>query len=345
MKINGKFLTTGIGSLPYIDAKKSVEKVLEFDIPFWPQLPKRSFRENMYSQFSQGLPGLVIDEKKRTIHVDGSRDLSEELAGIYEAYASEDYDSFGITEEFTEGLSAFIEMAKAHKIEYAKGHVTGPVSFGLGVADEKGRAIIYNDGLKEALVKLLEMKAVWQIDKLKEAARQIIIFIDEPYLTSFGSSFVNIKREDVISMLNSIIDGIHSKDSLAGIHCCGNTDWSVIAGTKVDIINFDAYLYADNLSLYSEDIERFLKRGGYLAWGIVPTSEAILKETGESLFKRLSLQIGNLEKKSIDRDLLISNSFLTPSCGMGTLSENLTEDIIAKLNELSSLAKQATLHF
>jgi len=57
------------------------------------------------------------------------------------------------------------------------------------------------------------------------------------------------------------------------------------------------------------------------------------------------LQIENLEKKSIDRDLIISNSLLAPSCGMGTLSENLTEDIIAKLNELSSLAKQATLHF
>jgi len=141
-------------------------------------------------------------------------------------------------------------------------------------------------------------------------------------------------------MLNSIIDGIHSKDSLAGIHCCGNTDWSVIAGTKADIINFDAYLYADNLSLYSEDIKRFLKRGGYLAWGIVPTSEDALKETSKSLFEKLSLHIENLEKKSIDRGLIISNSLLTPSCGMGTLSENLTEDVIAKLNKLSSLAKQ-----
>ena len=343
VKINGKFLTIGIGSLPYINAVKSVEQVFKaFDIPFWPQLPKRSFKENMYSQFSQGLPGLVLDEKKRVIYVDSSRDLSEGLAEIHEAYISKDYDSFGITEEFAEGFYAFIKTAKRYKPEYVKGHVTGPVSFGLGVTDEKGKSIIYDDSMRDAYIKLLEMKAVWQVDKLKTAAKKVIIFIDEPYLASFGSSFVNIKREDVILMLDSIIDRIHSKDAMAGIHCCGNTDWSVIAGTKVDIINFDAYLYADNLSLYSEDIKRFLKRGGYLAWGIVPTSEDALKETGESLFEKLSSQIENLEKKSIDRDLIISNSFLAPSCGMGTLSEELTEDILLKLADAAKLSKTLT---
>jgi len=340
MKIEGKFNTLGIGSLPYIDAVKSVETVFKgFDIPFWPQLPKRDFKENMYAQFSQGLPGLIVDEKKKTIHIDSSGDLSEKIAGVYEAYISGNLDRFGITREYAEGFYAFINAARKHKPSYAKGHITGPVSFGLGVTDEKGRSIIYNDGIKEAFVKLLEIKALWQIDKLKEVAGNIIIFIDEPYLTSFGSSFVNIKREDVISMLDSIIDGIHSKGAKAGVHCCGNTDWSVITGTKTDIINFDAYLYADTIALYSKDVESFLKRGGYLAWGIAPTSEDILKETGKSLFKKLSSQIDNLEKKHIDRNLIISNSLLTPSCGMGTLPEELTRDITAKLSEAAKLSK------
>lgn len=340
MKLNGKFLTTGIGSLPYLDPGKSVRIICDsFDIPFWPQLPKKSFKEHVYAQFSQGLPGLIVDEKQRSVHVDSSRDISEELAGIYEAYSSGDYDFLGITEEFSAGFYAFIKAAKRHKPEYVKGHITGPVSFGLGLTDEKGKSIIYNDNFKEAFTRLLEIKALWQIDKLKEIADKVIIFIDEPYLASFGSSFVSIQRQDVISMLNSIIDGIHSKNAFAGVHCCGNTDWSMLAETRVDIINFDAYLYADNLSLYSEEIGKFLKRGGYLAWGIVPTSEAILKETSESLFKRLCSQIENLEKKSIGRDLIIQNSLLTPSCGMGTLSEELTEDILTKLSDVAKLSK------
>ena len=343
MKLNGKFLTTGVGSLPYLDAGKSVRIICDsFDIPFWPQLPRKSFKEHMYVQFSQGLPGLIVDEKQRSVHVDSSRDISEELAGIYEAYSSGDYGFFGITEEFSAGFYAFIKAAKRHKPEYVKGNITGPVSFGLGLTDEKGKSIIYNENFKEAFVRLLEIKALWQIDKLKEITDKVIIFIDEPYLASFGSSFVSIQRQDVIAMLNRIVDSIHSKNAFAGVHCCGNTDWSMLAETRVDIINFDAYLYADNLSLYSEDMGKFLKRGGYLAWGIVPTSEAILKETHESLFKRLCSQIENLEKKSIDRDLIMQNSLLTPSCGMGTLSESLTKNIIDKLAKVAKLSKTLT---
>lgn len=341
MKLKDRFLTTGIGSLPYIDAVESAEMVCkDFDIPFWPQLPRRGFNENMYTQFSQGLPGLVIDEKNRRIHMRGSGDLSEELARVHEAYISKDYNSFGITDEFAKGFYEFIKAAKRHKPQYAKGHVTGPVSFGLGIVDEKERPVMYNDEIREAFVRLLGMKAMWQIDRLRDIAREVIVFIDEPYLTSFGSGFVNIQRQDIVSMLNAIISDIHSKLAIAGVHCCGNTDWSILTDTDVDIINFDAYSYAGNVLLYYQDIFNFLKKGGYLAWGIVPTSESVLKETDKALFERLSLEIENLDKKSIPKELVASNSILTPSCGMGTLSENLTEDIIKKLIGVARLARR-----
>ncbi len=51
------FLTTGIGSLPHTDPEEACGLVLAtFDIPFWPQLPKLSFRESMIPQFSEGMP-------------------------------------------------------------------------------------------------------------------------------------------------------------------------------------------------------------------------------------------------------------------------------------------------
>ena len=340
MKIKERFLTTGVGSLPYLDAEKSVRMVRDtFDIPFWPQLPKKGFKENMYVQYAQGLPSVVIDEKNRKIYVDTAKDLSEELGRLYEAYLSEDYNELGLTRDFAEGFYAFLDAVKKERFDYLKGQVTGPVSFGLGVLDEKGRSIIYNDTLKEAFLKLLEIKAMWQIDRLKQLCKNIIIFIDEPYLTSFGSSFVNIERPDVVLMLNSLIDRIHSKGALAGIHCCGNTDWSLLAETEVDIINFDAYSYRQSLSLYPDSIKEFLKRGGSLAWGIIPTSDSVSKEDENTLFKALSDEIKNLEQKGVPRELLISNSLITPSCGTGTLSNELTEDITAKLTKVARLAK------
>ena len=85
MKIKGKFLTTGIGSLPYTDASESARiTCAKFDIPFWPQLPKRGFKENMYVQFANGLPSLVIDAENRRIYVDSTKDLSEDLGKLYE---------------------------------------------------------------------------------------------------------------------------------------------------------------------------------------------------------------------------------------------------------------------
>ncbi|MBU4149617.1 MAG: hypothetical protein KKB52_04645, partial [Candidatus Omnitrophica bacterium] len=192
---------------------------------------------------------------------------------------------------------------------------------------------------KEGLIRLLEIKAGFQIEEFKKISSNVIIFIDEPYLTNFGSSFVSIERREVILMLNSLIDKIHSEGALSAIHCCGNTDWSLLAETEVDIINFDAYSYAEGLSLYPEEILKFLKRGGYLAWGIIPTSPAVIKETEETLFSRLSAEIDKLEKKKIPRDLLLTRSLITPSCGMGTLTQDLVDIIIKKLTLVSRQAK------
>ena len=59
-------------------------------------------------------------------------------------------------------------------------------------------------------------------------------------MTSFGSAFVSISREKVIRMLNEVFSGI---SGLKGVHCCGNTDWSVLLATGLNILNFDAYNY------------------------------------------------------------------------------------------------------
>jgi hypothetical protein len=49
-----------------------------------------------------------------------------------------------------------------------------------------------------------------------------------------------------------------------------------------------------------------------LAWGIVPTSEAILKEDAQSLVKRFKEGVKALAKKGIDPNLL-QRAILTPS--------------------------------
>jgi methionine synthase II (cobalamin-independent) len=163
-----------------------------------------------------------------------------------------------------------------------------------------------------------------------------IIFFDEPSLSSFGSAFSGLNREDVIHSLNECFDAVKG---FKGIHCCGNTDWSVLLSTNVDILSFDAYGYLGTLSLYPKELKTFLERGGLLAWGIVPTSEAILKEDAESLFNRFKEEVKILSKKGIDPALL-QRAILTPSCGTASLPIHLAERACELTAEVSKRLRE-----
>jgi hypothetical protein len=129
-----------------------------------------------------------------------------------------------------------------------KGQVTGPITFCTGVKDQDGRAIFYNEGLRDAAVKLLALNARWQIRTLSGPQRPVIVFIDEPALAGFGSSeMISISKEEILACLTEVVDAIHADGGLAGIHVCANTDWSLVLESGADIVNFDAYAYFDRV--------------------------------------------------------------------------------------------------
>ena len=141
--------------------------------------------------------------------------------------------------------------------------------------------------------------------------------------------------EIVPEKLNEIIDAIHELGGIAGIHCCGNADWTMIFNTRADIVNFDAFGYMERVLLYAGDVKRFCERGGALAWGIVPTGVFTQKESTERLVSRLDEGMKQLEKAGIARETLLRQCLITPSCGMGSLSEERSLDILRQLREVS----------
>ncbi len=334
------FEATGIGSLPFVDPKESCRIVLENfpEIPFWPQLPKRSYLENMYVQFSEGLPGVVVDEKNRSIHVETQK-AANEVELVYERYLAQDLDSFGISEDRALGLYEFLDTAKDKGIssKFIKGQITGPVSFALSVTDQNRRAIIYDADLFESATKILSMKALWQIEKLKKVNPNVIIFVDEPYLVSIGSSYINVDVAKAAEKLDETIDAIKRTGALCGIHCCGNTDWAFILSRPIDILSFDAYNFIRQFFLYVENLKKFLGNGGTIAWGIVPTSNEIEKETKDTLFEKF--KEGSLAATEKDLDIRRVSSMVTPSCGAGTLDEKKAKRIFTVTNDLSNALK------
>ena len=236
-------------------------------------------------------------------------------------------------------VSSFKQYARDQEL-CVKGQVTGPFSFGLTVTDEFNRPIIYHQAYYEAVVTALSLHAAWQAARLKELHPHVLMLIDEPYLASYGSALVSVDRDLVVRSINEVINRIHEAGALAGLHCCGNTDWSLLLGTKADIINFDAWGYFERFALYPEAVEDFLSRGGVLAWGIVPTLEFTGEETVEDLIVKLENGIRKLASKKVSEEFLRQRSLLTSSCGMGLMTVENSKKAMELLAELSKRMRE-----
>jgi methionine synthase II (cobalamin-independent) len=163
---------------------------------------------------------------------------------------------------------------------------------------------------------------------------ETIVFVDEPYLASFGSAYVAVERDQVVALLEEVFAGLQG---LKGVHCCGNTDWSLLLSTSLDILNFDAHNFAETLALYPEAVKAFLRRGGLIAWGIVPVRDdaEVRAATAEGLTQRLEAALRHLASKGVPLDDLLNAALVTPACGLGTLSEPAAEQALALAAEVS----------
>lgn len=326
------FAVTGIGSVPHKDPVSACELILSAtDIPFWPQLPNLSFKESMLVQYSEGMPFVQVDEKNQSVFIRASNS-SDELTRFYESM-TEDAKS-AISEHFAKGFYTFMSILKGRRLPFVKGHITGPLTFTLGIKDERGRFIYFDEELREIALLLLQAKARWQIDMLRKVAENVIIFIDEPILSAIGSTaYLGVSDDEILRLLSHVTEAINSSGAISGIHCCGKADWGIVLKTGVQIANFDAWQYFDAFMLYKNDISEFLQRGGRIAWGIIPTSG---DSTEEVLFQKMQEAIFEMATFA-DIAKLKSNSLITPACGTG--SRTLQEAI--KVFQLAIRLKEA----
>ena len=331
-KIEFNCLPTAIGSMPNTDVEKAYALISRYlpDIPVWPQLSRRTNLENMYVQFSEGFPGIVIEGEKA--FVERTEDFDTQIERLYYADDENNIEGYGVSEDHAAGLYAFKEFGRDHPV-MVKGQVTGPISWGLCVTDREQRGILYDDLLSEAAAKFLRLKAIWMERFLRTITGDTLLFVDEPYLASLGSAFVAISNEQVKALLEVVLSGI---EGLKGVHCCGSTDWSILLNSSIDVLSFDAYNYADSLSTYPDEVTAFVNRGGTIAWGIVTNDEEMLAgESVNSLFDRMDEAIAPFTRDGITFKQLISQGILTPSCGLDSLSEEAAEEVLHILEQLS----------
>ncbi len=337
---------TGIGSVPFTDPQACVSLILEnlAEVPFWPQMVRLGYREDMVPQGVRGLPAMQVDVEARAVLVDPDVPRELALAQFYELAWGEDLSAFAMDPGEAQGFFALLAAvaARSDGPPVLKGQVVGPVTFAGMVKDQNGKAILYDRDLTQAVCQGLARKAAWQAQKFRELGKTALIFFDEPILTGFGSAFFTISKEEVMIIFNETLEAARQPGPIVlGTHCCGNTDWSLFLESPVDVLSFDSYGYFDSLLLYDQPLRQFLERGSWLAWGLVPTGEELHQETSDSLWKRFQDQVRQLaERGGLSVRDVLSQALLTPSCGLGYLSPETATRALGFLTDLSARGRQ-----
>lgn len=351
---------TAIGSLPHKGANAPRE-ALEFifkefkSMPFWPQLPHFAREEDMVFQYTQNLAGLTVEDDKYFLFPESEEFFIqlEELFFDYETVISsvdlfecnEILDKYAILTPNSNAIEPFLKELKNFKPDFVKGSITGPFTFSTSIVDNEGKCAYYNDILREVCIKTLSLKALWQVKEFKAQAPDAgaVIFMDEPSISQVGScAFLSVENADVIGILKVIADDLRKFGAISGIHCCGKTDWQIALNCGVDIVNFDAYFYAQSVANFASEAKKFLEKGGFLAFGIVPTLDVEALKTLDinTLEEKFNDALKCFTNKGIDRNLLLKQLFITPSCGCGSLDTEGAIKALGLTKELSMRLKE-----
>ncbi len=339
-------LATAVGSLPHSDPGQAVDFITTHltTAPHIPQLSRYDPREQMWIQFSENLPRFKADLENLSYGFDTTGDPNPEVEEFYTHYlevaegGSADY--FAVGPEYGRGIHAFFESLKREgkRWPFLKVQVTGPLSFALTVTDEQKKPIFYHPLFRDIAVKAMGLKAVWLLEQAKAYADRVIVFFDEPSMSAYGSSaFLGVSVEDVIESLDDVISMVVERGGIPGVHCCGNTDWSLLMRSQARIVNFDAVDYMETMAIYAGDLSRFLERGGVLAWGAVRNTALVEGETVKDVVRRIQDGADLIGKSGVDRDALLERVIVTPACGCAGLTMGHTEQVYGLLSELDSM--------
>ena len=336
MPIPGNLLTTAMAVMPHTDAGAALDVALSLDIPFWPQLPRLNYYEDMYVQASEHFPGIVLDMEKQTLAFSMDKfvlELEDTLAHF------EDPDYFDISTQYSDVYHRFLELDFSDR-PAIRGQLEGPISFGLNVLDQDKRPIIFDDSVRPFMYDFMAKRINVQLERLKALNPNAFMFIDEPGLQFLFSALSGYDstaaRDDMEQFLATV-------ERPRGVHLCGNPDWDFLLNMDMEILSMDVYLNAEIFATYAGSIKRFLDRGGVIAWGIVPTNfEPFEAETIDTLTDQLEKVWGILEQKGIEKEQLVSQGLISPAtcCLVNPDGEKTVEAAFKVVQNLSGRLRE-----
>jgi hypothetical protein len=298
-------LATACGSLPHDDTAAAVDLLLDTvtHLPASPTLPNRHPAEGMIAQAAAGMTGVTVapdgdlDVEPDAVSSDGVGDGPDDLPA----------DAFGATVEFLDVLG------ERQWTGPVKLQVTGPITLGTalvaaGVAPR--RAFPAAGDAVQARARALVAAA-----RRRLPLAELVVVVDEPCLgaATLGDSPIGV--EESVDLVSGALAAVEAH-AVSGLHCCAVADWGVVLRAGPQLLSIPVDIAA---SLRAADLGPFLDRGGWVAWGAVPTDGPLGPVDGSGtvrLWRHLAARWHALADGGVDPVLLRRRALVTPSCGL-----------------------------
>lgn len=311
-------LATSIGSVPHYDPSEAVDFALRYTprLPAAPTLPGRSPREGMVAQAAIGVRGVTVDD-------DGGLDIDHDRLDLVDPLESTGFDSDAYA-----GLRAFLN-AVVDRTDPVKLQLTGPLTLGVALhaagVDAERAFLVAGAAVRaraQALLDLLD-------ERIPQCAR--VVFLDEPALVAARLPGFPLPAEAAVDLVSTGLAALEGR-AVSGLHCCGQADWNLVLQTGPQIISLPAEFAV--VESAAGAFAGFLDRGGWVAWGAVPTHEPV-GTTPERLWRHLSAVWCALVQEGCDPVLLRTQAMITPVCGLAGHGVTQAEQVMEFTAELA----------
>ena len=207
------------------------------------------------------------------------------------------------------GLLAFLAAASG-RTEPVKLQLTGPITLGMALADA-GIPPRLAFSIAAAAVRA-EGAALVELARRRLPDAPLLVFLDEPGLVRAVERALPIESEAAVDLLSSALAAFEN-DAVTGVHCCGDTDWRLVTAAGPTELSLPVDLASVPRS--GAVINAHLDRGGWIAWGVVPTDEP-LGTDADRLWRRLGSVWSELAQAGCDPVQLRTQALVTPACGL-----------------------------
>ena len=309
---------TSVGSLPHHDRDEAIAFVLERtpELPAAPTLPSVEPLELMLPQALWGIEGVSISEAGTfTVPVPESLDPTAPLGDR------------GLTGRPFTSWRRFLDVV-AGRTTPVKLQLTGPITLGLVLVDA-GVPAATAFAVARAAVSTRAQDLLDLADVKAPGVERVVVF-DEPGLVGGLRADLPLPADQVVDVLSGALASVEGR-CLTGVHVCGPADWRLVlqAGPGLLSLPVGAEVTGSAGALGS-----YLERGGWIAWGAVPTDGPLGEQTSR-YWRQLSAQWCELVQAGCDPVLLRRQALVTPVCGLALHDEAQADHVFTLCRQIA----------